>query len=95
MSDTEKITRLIGEEIQYILLTKQIRDENPLLTGHTISNNIIRKQTLNKTSVQSVIPCVMTGSCSSVRPSQQSSSMQRQPANRACLYISTDDFPVN
>ena len=51
--------------------------------------------TLNEISVQSVFPCVIIGSCSSVLPSQQSNSKQRQPANNACLYISTDDFPVS
>ena len=51
--------------------------------------------TLNEISVQSVMPCVIIGSWSSVLPSQQSSSIQRQPASNACLYISTEDFPVN
>lgn len=51
--------------------------------------------TLNEISVQNVFPCVIIGSCSSVLPSQQSNSKQRQPANKACLYISTDDFPVS
>ena len=51
--------------------------------------------TLKEISVQSVMPCVITGSWSSVLPSQQSSSIHRQPASNACLYISTEDFPVN
>lgn len=51
--------------------------------------------TLNEISVQNVFPCVIIGSCSSVLPSQQSNSKQRQPDNNACLYISTDDFPVS
>lgn len=42
-----------------------------------------------------VKPWVMTGSSSVVRPFQQSSSMQRQPDRRTCLYISTEEFPAS
>lgn len=51
--------------------------------------------TLNDISVVMVKPCVMTGSSSVVRPFQQSSSMQRQPDRRTCLYISTEEFPAS
>lgn len=42
-----------------------------------------------------VKPWVMTGSSSVVRPFQQSSSMQRQPDRRTCLYISTEELPAS
>lgn len=51
--------------------------------------------TLNDISVVMVKPWVMTGSSSVVRPFQQSSSMQRQPDRRTCLYISTEEFPAS
>lgn len=53
------------------------------------------KHTLNDISVVMVKPCVMIGSSSGGRPFQQSSSIQRHPVSNTCLYISTDDRPVN
>lgn len=51
--------------------------------------------TLKEISVVMVKPWVMTGSSSVVRPFQQSSSMQRHPDRRTCLYISTEEFPAS
>lgn len=42
-----------------------------------------------------VNPCVMTGSSSAVRPFHTSSSTQRHPARRTCLYISTEELPAS
>ena len=45
------------------------------------------------TLVQSVMPCVMTGS--PLSPSQQSSSTERQPCASTRAYISADEWPAS
>lgn len=70
--------------------TNQIRGE-----GGKRRDIAQRSVTLNDISVVMVKPWVMTGSSSVVRPFQQSSSMQRQPDRRTCLYISTEEFPAS
>lgn len=59
----------------------------------TISSTL--RRTLKEISDVIVNPCVMTGSSSAVRPFHTSSSTQRQPASRTCLYISTEELPAS
>ena len=77
--------------LNYCLRYHPLRIKSVVMLLSLLNPNL----TLNEISVQNVFPCVIIGSCSSVLPSQQSNSKQRQPANKACLYISTDDFPVS